>query len=1028
MAIEVSNEAELASAILNASDGETITFTADIALTADLPAIQASVTIDGGGFTLYGTDPNTVDAPSFRGLFVYSSGDEGVTIQNLTIEGAVARGGDGAPGGGGGAGMGGALFVAEGATVTVIDVSIIDGAAVGGNGNGAVPGNGGGGGMGGDGAVRGGGGGLGRGADGGGSTADGAAGIVAGANPGGDGDGSASGGAGGGGGGGGSGSSTSSGGGGGIGGGNASSDLGGDGGFGGGGGASSGTGTGGNGGFGGGGGAAGDSGGDGGYGGGGGRSGALGSPGAGGFGGGDATSSQGGGGAGMGGGVFVMEGGILNIAGNFSVSGNTVEAGPGANNGQAFGSGIFLQGGASYLNILTFAPDAGETQTISDDIFDEQGAIHSLGYVPPADFEAGAWDILKTGAGTLVLTGTTSIGGELDICGCEPENTLRIDGGSVTALFGTSVEGGTLELINGATLVTGLLGVAGAMTLDGAGTSATADETAIFAFDVAAATLEIAGGARLDSKGDADIVSLLGGPATANVTGADSVWDIDGVLSIGVDSLPGAGASATAAAGGTINAAGIVVSEGNSLFLGEGGLAGAINTPTVENDGSFVASFTDTATVAAGISGKGQLIKASLGTLILTGASTYVGATTISGGILQVDGSIASATTVNAGGMLGGNGLTGAVVVNAGGAISAGASAGKLTTGTLAFASSAGIFRAELGGATAGIGGYDQIVVNGSVILAGAVLEVSLLGKFVPSVGTTFTIIDNDGSDAVAGTFAGLAEGATFQAGAATFSITYAGGDGNDVVLTAQAAPPPPAGVIIIGTNGADIVNATQTVPGQPLPTEFADQIFGLGGKDLLHGLGGDDMIRGAGGRDKLYGGDGNDDLRGGGGNDIVYGGNGDDSIAGGRGHDRLFGDDGDDTIRGGKGNDVLDGGAGDDVLDGGRGSNTLTGGEGADSFLFAFPGAFNRVTDFGDGDGFLLAKSGFKGIGGVGQLQAKHFHIGSKAENKKQKILYNEDKGLLLYAKNGSKTSDPVKFAKIGKNLDIDHTDFMVI
>ena len=138
----------------------------------------------------------------------------------------------------------------------------------------------------------------------------------------------------------------------------------------------------------------------------------------------------------------------------------------------------------------------------------------------------------------------------------------------------------------------------------------------------------------------------------------------------------------------------------------------------------------------------------------------------------------------------------------------------------------------------------------------------SLLGGFDPSVGTAFTIIANDGGDAVAGTFAGLAEGATFQSGAALFSISYAGGDGNDVVLTAVEAPPG-HGVTIIGTDGADTVNATETVPGQPLPTEFADQIFGVGGNDTLSGLGGDDTIRGAGGRDTVFGDDGNDDASG---------------------------------------------------------------------------------------------------------------------------------------------------------------------
>jgi hypothetical protein len=42
-----------------------------------------------------------------RGFFVYGGN---VTLENLTIENAVAQGGAGGPGGGGGAGLGGGLF------------------------------------------------------------------------------------------------------------------------------------------------------------------------------------------------------------------------------------------------------------------------------------------------------------------------------------------------------------------------------------------------------------------------------------------------------------------------------------------------------------------------------------------------------------------------------------------------------------------------------------------------------------------------------------------------------------------------------------------------------------------------------------------------------------------------------------------------------------------------------------------------------------------------------------------------------
>ncbi|MDF1754815.1 MAG: autotransporter-associated beta strand repeat-containing protein [Verrucomicrobiales bacterium] len=59
-----------------------------------------------------------------------------------------------------------------------------------------------------------------------------------------------------------------------------------------------------------------------------------------------------------------------------------------------------------------------------------------------------------------------------------------------------------------------------------------------------------------------------------------------------------------------------------------------------------------------------------------------------------------------------------------------------------------------------------------------------------PDQGAAYVIIDNDGAtDAVTGTFKNLEEGATVKAtGGETFTITYAGGDGNDVVLFAGEA------------------------------------------------------------------------------------------------------------------------------------------------------------------------------------------------------------------------------------------------
>src|SRR5262249_2472257 len=51
---------------------------------------------------------------------------------------------------------------------------------------------------------------------------------------------------------------------------------------------------------------------------------------------------------------------------------------------------------------------------------------------------------------------------------------------------------------------------------------------------------------------------------------------------------------------------------------------------------------------------------------------------------------------------------------------------------------------------------------------------------------------DNDGSDAVVGTFIGLPQGTNLYIGGQKFSISYTGGDGNDVVLTRLVTPPLP--------------------------------------------------------------------------------------------------------------------------------------------------------------------------------------------------------------------------------------------
>lgn len=86
--------------------------------------------------------------------------------------------------------------------------------------------------------------------------------------------------------------------------------------------------------------------------------------------------------------------------------------------------------------------------------------------------------------------------------------------------------------------------------------------------------------------------------------------------------------------------------------------------------------------------------------------------------------------------------------------------------------------------------GYDQITAT-NVNLSNAILQID--DSFVPATDDEFTIIDS--SSPITGTFISLPEGATFPAaiGGRDATITYIGGDGNDVVLTIIEEPTPPA-------------------------------------------------------------------------------------------------------------------------------------------------------------------------------------------------------------------------------------------
>lgn len=197
-------------------------------------------------------------------------------------------------------------------------------------------------------------------------------------------------------------------------------------------------------------------------------------------------------------------------------------------------------------------------------------------------------------------------------------------------------------------------------------------------------------------------------------------------------------------------------------------------------------------------------------TTTLSDSAPSTPATVDENNIFIIDGA-RGATTVYAGGTLKGHGTVGALQVSSGANVAPGNSPGCLSSGNLTLN---GTYNLEIGGTTA-CSGYDQLTVTGTVDVTGATLTPALYGGFVPSVGNTFTIISNDGSDAVTGTFSGLAEGSSFTSDGVTYQISYVGGDGNDVVLTVTAV------AANAGAEAAAAAAGSGTTPSAP-DTGFA--------------------------------------------------------------------------------------------------------------------------------------------------------------------------------------------------------------
>lgn len=285
------------------------------------------------------------------------------------------------------------------------------------------------------------------------------------------------------------------------------------------------------------------------------------------------------------------------------------------------------------------------------------------------------------------------------------------------------------------------------------------------------------------------------------------------------------------------------IGSGATLLLGTGTAGGdsALLTGTaadaIVDDGALVVRDTATPLSLSNITGAGSLTQSGAARTTLTGTTAYTGATTVTSGTLALGPGASgigssSGLTVNGGTFeitaaadqtvknLAGN--AGAVLLGArtltvadpasttyGGTIAGSGGLVKTGAGTLtltAASTTGGTWRIDqgtlaLGGAALTTGGLSEAAgatltvtpnanhaalnVNGPLKLSGAL---TVKPAAAATTGGRFTLIHTTGPGAV-GTFTGLPEGATLVAGAVTFQITYHGGVGHDIVLTAQGSP-----------------------------------------------------------------------------------------------------------------------------------------------------------------------------------------------------------------------------------------------
>jgi fibronectin-binding autotransporter adhesin len=399
------------------------------------------------------------------------------------------------------------------------------------------------------------------------------------------------------------------------------------------------------------------------------------------------------GGTNLNGGILAVKGDTNLGTGPLSFNGGTLEA-------LASGGGLTSSKAVSLAAAGgTFLADAGTASTLS-------GVI------------SGPGALTKAGPGTLTLTGrNTYTGGTIISSG-----TLALAGGGRLAPTGVVVDNFIFDISQGGNQTIGDLSGSGIVDLGKNQLTVGTANSTTFTGTISDGGPGGGTGGSLVKQGTG---TLTLNPITGNNAYSGGTFFNGGILAVNGDANLGTGPltfnggalEALASGGGLISGKAITLNSGGGTFLADGGT---------------------TSTLSGVISGIGSFIKDGPGTLTLTAASTYTGATTVAAGSLLVEGSIASPlTTVDMGGLLGGHGLLGGSLVNSG-IVSPGGSIGTLTVAGNYTQSAGGTLRIEVAGVAPGA--HDLLVVHGHASLAGT-LQLIPVGGFQLHVGDRITFL-----------------------------------------------------------------------------------------------------------------------------------------------------------------------------------------------------------------------------------------------------------------------------------------------